>query len=98
MASLKRLATLITISFLLGLASCCEYEHDFDYSGYDCKFFLNYTDSNCSTFQLDHCQWTECVSYYSDGNNTYCDQYQDFTNTNWDTCTKQCCDDSVTYP
>lgn len=60
-----------------------------------CTFSYSYTDPNCTLFSFDDCEWTECVSYYTCGNDTCCAQYQTFHNSNWDFCSDRCCSESL---
>mgnify|MGYP006897130306 CR=1 FL=1 len=88
------------LMIVLSLSNCCSNYWDLSYS--DCNFFMNYTDTSCTTFTFNKCQWSECGAWYGyyDYDGYYyerCSYYVTLTETTWSGCTNKCCEPGVVY-
>jgi hypothetical protein len=93
-------SALAAIALLLSPILACQTAFDFGFSS--CTFFVNYTDTSCTNFVLDRCEFEVSDDQapippppliHSDLR-----LLQLLTVRDWANCTQICCDSSVDYP
>jgi hypothetical protein len=63
-----------------------------------CTFHIEYTDSSCNDFTFIQCAWDECSNTDSqNGISPHCDRFHPHTDSDWNRCTRRCCDSSMIY-
>ena len=67
-------------------------------NGSSCVFNFNNSDTSCNSFNFTSCTLNECTKWMETRTGSReCTQYTLRNVSDWNNCTKSCCDDSLAY-